>query len=92
VAKAFAKRRGLGVSQALVRASSAVQFGKSAREREAQSKVAFAVKGSLAPDTNYLLLDDIITTGSTVKYAAKHLAQAGAGQVWVAVVARQSLN
>jgi len=40
----------------------------------------------------YLLVDDVMTTGSTLKYAARALKQAGASQVWVAVIARQTLD
>ncbi|MET0980124.1 MAG: phosphoribosyltransferase family protein [Candidatus Saccharimonadales bacterium] len=39
-----------------------------------------------------MLIDDVVTTGATIKYAAESLRQAGATQIWVAVIARQPLD
>ena len=37
-------------------------------------------------------IDDILTTGATIKYASLALRDAGAKHIWVAVVARQILK
>jgi predicted amidophosphoribosyltransferase len=39
-----------------------------------------------------LLVDDVVTTNATVRYAAQALKDAGAQIVWVAVTARQPLD
>lgn len=89
IARAFAKKRHLRLERLIERATNSTQLGKSATDRERQAKSAFAVYGKPDPKATYLLLDDIVTTGSTVKYAAKALIDAGASDVYVAAVARQ---
>jgi ComF family protein len=92
IARSFAKSRGLRLSQALARSTHTKQRQATATTRTAQAKVAFNVPKHLTPDVPYLLIDDVMTTGATVKYAAKALKQAGASQVWVAIIARQTLD
>ena len=92
IAKGFAKKRGLKLERLVRRITSTSQLGKSARERHLQASEAFAVRGQLDETATYLLIDDIVTTGSTIKYAAQALREAGAREVWVAVVARQTLE
>jgi predicted amidophosphoribosyltransferase len=50
------------------------------------------VTRNINEDACYLLVDDVVTTGATIKYAAKALKDAGAGDVWVAAIARQPLH
>jgi ComF family protein len=92
LARYIAKRRHLQFAQPLVRATGTTQRHSSAVERNKQAKMAFAVKGKLVPNVPYVLIDDVVTTGATVKYAAQTLLDAGASQVWVAVIARQTLD
>ena len=92
VSQYFAKQRGLGVSRILKRSTRTKQRQASADVRNIQAKSAFTVRGKLPGDVPYLLVDDVMTTGSTLKYAARALKQAGASQVWVAVIARQTLD
>lgn len=92
VARYIAKRRNLRLDQSLVRATTTMQRHASAAERHKQAKLAFAVKGELLKNTPYVLIDDVVTTGATIKYAAQALKDAGVHQVWVAVVARQTLD
>lgn len=91
IAKYVAKKRGLSLSRDLRRATQTKQRQSTAKQREAQARSAF-YSTRLLDDVPYLLIDDIMTTGSTVKYAAKELKKAGAGQVWLAVIARQTLD
>lgn len=72
-----------------MRRTSTKQRGASRRERIAQAKQAFRLISTIEPDRPYLIVDDIVTTGSTLKYAAQLLRDAGATEIWVAVVARQ---
>src|SRR3989344_4384067 len=50
-------------------------------ERAKNIKGAFSAKKLIGEDV--LLVDDVLTTGSTVLEAAKELKKSGAGQVWV---------
>jgi predicted amidophosphoribosyltransferase len=89
MAKRLAKQRGLPYSRALKRVGQETQRGASAKQRREQAAKAFEVKGQLAPTVTYLLVDDILTTGATIEYAARALRAAGSKKVWVAVVAKQ---
>ncbi len=90
VARGLADARGLTYRPVLHRMSDARQRGATRAQRIAQAKRAFAPR-DVEPVT-YLLIDDVFTTGSTVKYAAKALRDGGAADVWVAIVARQPLE
>jgi len=69
-----------------------MQRGAGRRTRTEQAKKAFQCATSLDPKAIYILVDDVITTGATVKYAAKTLLDAGASTVWVASISRQPLD
>ena len=92
IAKYIAKSRGIDVRQLLSRKTDSKQRQMSAVDRKRQAKNAFCVSGDIDPEKTYLIIDDVITTGSTIKYAAKCLKKAGAKNIWVAVIARQTLN
>lgn len=92
IAKRFANGRGLTVDMSLRRATNTMQRGVGARQRTQQAKRAFACPTDLNPEVTYLLIDDVVTTGATVKYAAKALRDAGAQHVWVATISRQPLD
>lgn len=87
-----ARVRRLKCQQLVVRKTNTKQRQASARTRIAQAKQAFIVKVKINPDVPYLLVDDVVTTGATIKYATKALRDAGAKHVWVAVIARQTLD
>ena len=90
IASHLAKKRGLRYRPALRRATNTVQRGATRQQRIAQAKVAFVAKQNVTD--RYLVVDDISTTGATLQYAAQALLDAGASEVWVAVVACQPLE
>ena len=92
IAKHIAKARGLKCVQLVRRQTNTKQRQASAQTRIAQAKQAFAVRDKLDKSVPYLLIDDVVTTGATIKYASKALREKGAKNVWVAVVARQVLG
>lgn len=92
VARKFSGLRKLSVDLSLSRATNTTQRGMGVRERVSQAKSAFVCRKKLDPNATYLLIDDVITTGATVKYAAQTLLDAGAGKVWVASISRQTLD
>lgn len=60
------------------------QFKLSREERQKNIEDAFGIKTDvvLTPDMTILLVDDIVTTGSTLSEAAKILKQNGVKEVW----------
>lgn len=92
IAKYFAKKRGHKVEQPLQRVTSTKQRQATKAQRMTQAKSAFGLKGVINPDVPYLLIDDVVTTGATIKYAAQLLKDNGAGEIWVAAIARQPLD
>jgi len=91
VAKQLARLQQVTYAPILRRKTATMQRGASKTQRIRQAKEAFEVRGQLDGGI-YLLVDDIVTTGATVKYAAQALCDAGAAEVWVAVLARQTLD
>lgn len=92
LARYIARERGLALAQPLRRRTATVQRGADKKTRIAQAKEAFRIVGSVKVDIPYLLIDDVVTTGSTLQYAAQALRGAGATTVWAAAVARQPLD
>lgn len=75
----------------LQRVTNTQQRDASKKQRKIQAKGAFKVRRSINGGT-YLLIDDVVTTGATLHYGAKALLDAGANEVWAAVVARQPFD
>jgi competence protein ComFC len=92
IAKELARRRKLPYSTILARKTNAVQLGSSRLERLANAKDAYGLKYRPNPETTYLLIDDVVTTGATLQFGAKALRDHGASAVWVAAIARQPLD
>lgn len=90
VAKRFADRRGLAYTEIVQRHHNHVQRGLGRRERIAQAKETYMV--TTPAKGTYLLLDDVYTTGATLEYASRALRAAGATDVWVAALSRQTLE
>lgn len=92
IARRLGKLRGLSVDTSLDRVIDTKQRSATARQREQNAKNAFSCRTNLDPSKQYLLIDDVITTGATVKYATLALQAAGANNVWVASISRQPLD
>ncbi len=93
LAKRLAKQRNLPCKSLLRRNTNTVQReAVNAKERERQAKEAFKCAKKLNPNKAYLIVDDVITTGATIRAAARCLKQAGAEKVFIAAVARQPLD
>ena len=91
IAKHVSKNKRLRLATPLGRQTVTKQRDASREQRLRQAREAFFVRGKLA-SVPHLLVDDVVTTGATVKYASRALLDAGASEVWVAAIARQPLD
>lgn len=86
LAAALAKRCGTALEKRLLRKQARPpQSVLAAGERHRNIRGAFSLRGACPPSV--LLVDDVYTTGATVREAALTLKQAGARQVYAAVFA-----
>ena len=92
IIKRFGTMRRLSIDRCLARTMQQSQRGSSRKDRLKRAREAFVCTKSLDPDVPYLIVDDVLTTGATVKYAAQALKEAGARTIWVAVISRQPLD
>lgn len=92
IARQFARTRKLVLDVSLQRVTSTKQRGAGKKQRLAQAKAAYRCAKQLDPSKVYLLVDDVVTTGSTMHYAAQTLRDAGAETVWVASISRQMID
>ena len=83
----IARKMRLPVARVLVRNKNTVQVGASREERVRQAKDAYAALGVDAR-SDYLLLDDVWTTGSSMMAAVQKLREAGAKKIEIVVIAR----
>ncbi|MDH5620368.1 MAG: phosphoribosyltransferase family protein, partial [Gammaproteobacteria bacterium] len=64
------------------------QSGLSAKERAQNLRSAFTVKGDVRQYRHVLIVDDVITTGTTVQQVALALQRAGVNNVSALAIAR----
>jgi ComF family protein len=91
LAKALSKNLGIHLSMdCLVKKRDTLpQTGLCANERVNNLKGAFETRGDVARK-RVILLDDVMTTGATVRECAKALARAGAEEIIVVILARSA--
>lgn len=88
IGQILSKKLNLDYSDVLKRVRyTASQVGLRKRARKENIKEAFSVDGDLS-EQNILLIDDVWTTGSTLKECCYALKKAGAKRVWAITLAR----
>lgn len=94
LAKQLANIRHYRVKRLLIRTSNTTQVGSSRKARLSQADHAFSVDPKFSIDKNltYILLDDVWTTGASMKAAIKKLQQAGVSRIVVALLAVSRLD
>jgi len=96
VAKKFAKLRGKNyqVQPLLLRNQDTVQVGTDQKTRLKQASSAYKINPKIKTNqqSTYLLLDDVWTTGASMKAAVKRLQESGAKKIKLAILALSSLD
>jgi ComF family protein len=93
LARALARKAGLPWMKCLVRMGQAHQVGASREQRQRQLSSAFrVVQQRFVQGGHLVLIDDVVTTGSTLEAAAKILKEAGAARVDALTFAYATLN
>ena len=88
IATYLTKNKHISVCRMLERKDFSVQVGASKATRKLQAKSAFVARIQCDQTIPHLIIDDIVTTGATLTYAAKTLRQKGIQAIWVAALAR----
>ena len=90
LAKHLTRYKGWKEQNLLVRDSDTIQVGADEKTRKEQAERAYKINENLKvdPETHYLLVDDILTTGSSIMSAQKVLIGAGAKKIDLAVLAK----
>jgi len=82
IARAVAQCSGLPMASLLARTSNSRQVGASRRVRHSQLRHAYRLRNEyLVKNHTIILVDDVITTGSSIRIAGDLLAKAGAESV-----------
>ena len=81
------RKTGLSTEYALTRKKNTVQVGASLEQRREQAKSAYLLK-SVDVNKNYILIDDVWTTGSSMMAAARLMREAGVKNLAIGVIAR----
>ncbi|MFY9228253.1 MAG: hypothetical protein WAO28_02905 [Candidatus Microsaccharimonas sp.] len=93
IAQHFAHLRGLQMNSKLVgRRHTKTQHSANRADRIRQAVSAFQLQDKVDRSVPYLIIDDVVTTGSTIQGVARLLSGAGVGRVWVGALARQPLD
>lgn len=85
--KELARRRKWKVGKVLTRLRNTVQVGADEKTRLKQADEAYELVGGIDSGATYVLIDDVWTTGASMRAAIKKLQGAGASRIIIAVLA-----
>ena len=94
LAKSLAKSAGLAMEEGLLQRKryTSAQARLNRQERLQNTKSAFGLRKGAKVGGKYVLVDDVVTTGATMKGAAQALKDAGASQVFGVAFAGQDYS
>lgn len=88
VAKKLAQIRGWEHASLVRRITDTVQVGASAERRHKQAEEAYGLAGEVDGGRNYLVIDDVYTTGASLEAVCRLLRKGGAKNISVVVLAK----
>jgi ComF family protein len=88
IAKKLSALRHLKPQSLVSRAKNTVQVGANKHQRITQAQSAYKLLAQPNPNTPYLIIDDVWTTGSSIRAVCDLLRKNGARHLMVAVLAR----
>lgn len=88
LAKRLAQLLGCELCDQVKRHGSAVQVGQNKVKRAMNVKGQFELIGVIDPDKKYLVVDDVWTTGATMRELIKELRKSGVKNISIAVIAK----
>lgn len=88
LARAYARRQGLGVRSLLKKVDGSRQVGKTRPERFRQAFSAYRLRRGVEVPDKVLLIDDVVSSGATVEAVAYELKKAGVKVIIVLCIAK----
>ena len=88
VARRLAKLRGVECLTLVDKVNNFTQVGMDAATRRRQARLAYRLRGKILEGKEYLVLDDICTTGASIEEVCRVLREGGARKIGVVVLVK----